>query len=46
MANDMIKAPCPVCSCQVKKPARWFRVVRNLVRYAILYASLNGRDRA
>lgn len=44
--NNVIRAPCPVCGCPVKKSARWFRIVRNLVRGAILFASLDGRDGA
>lgn len=44
MANHAtVKAPCPVCGCKTSKPAAWFRVVRSLVRYMKVFASMNGR---
>ncbi|WP_210183194.1 hypothetical protein [Bradyrhizobium sp. CCH5-F6] len=41
--NHTIKAPCPVCGCRTAKLARWFRAVRMLVRYIVVYASMDGR---
>ncbi|MCK1541419.1 hypothetical protein IVB12_05360 [Bradyrhizobium sp. 179] len=41
--NHTIKAPCPVCGSKTTKPAIWFRTVRSLVRYIVVFANLNHR---
>ena len=42
--NGQVQSRCPFCGTSLKRSRRWFRIVRSLARYAILYATLkNGR---
>ena len=40
--NSHVQSKCPFCGSSIKRSRRWLRIVRNLARYAILYATLNG----